>query len=233
MGNEGLSVGEMAAATGLSVRMLHHYDRLGLVSASARTAAGHRRYLPADVDRLYRVQALRGLGMSLRDAAEALAHSRSESLPELVARQLEQVRSDIADREALLRRLEQLRAGFAEGITAPDGDLISAIAAMTALDQDLQHDYREQSGRYDQTRGASPSILDPIASALAGAPGDRLIDVGGGTGNYAAALRDRGWRAVVVDVSPEMREQADSKGWRRSMATRRRCRCQTRAPTPS
>lgn len=155
-------MGEMAAATGLSVRMLHHYDRLGLVSASARTAVAHRRNLPVDVDRLYRVQVLRGLGMSLRDAAEALAHSRSEGLPELVARQLEQVRSDIADRQSLLRRLEQLQAGFAEGITSPEGDLIGAIAAMTALTRTCS--MTTASSRGDTTRPVARAPRSSIRS---------------------------------------------------------------------
>jgi len=64
MDPEGLSVGELAAATGLTVRTLHHYDSLGLVCPSERIAAGHRRYRPADVEQLCRVQALRALDLS-------------------------------------------------------------------------------------------------------------------------------------------------------------------------
>lgn len=75
-----------------------------------------------------------------------------------------------------------------------------------------RHDYAEQAARYDRTRGASPSILEPILRALAGAPGRRVLDVAGGTGNYAVALRDRGWKPVVVDVSAEMLQRARTKG---------------------
>jgi SAM-dependent methyltransferase len=54
-------------------------------------------------------------------------------------------------------------------------------------------------------------VLAPLRRALAGAPGSRLLDVGGGTGNYALALEGEGWDAVVVDRAPEMLSQAADK----------------------
>jgi SAM-dependent methyltransferase len=76
----------------------------------------------------------------------------------------------------------------------------------------LLPDYANQARTYDQTRAASPSVLAPLREALAGAPGTRLLDVGGGTGNYAAALRDDGWKPVVCDRSPDMLARAAAKG---------------------
>lgn len=73
-------------------------------------------------------------------------------------------------------------------------------------------DYRAQARTYDRTRAASPSILEPIVEALAAAPGRALLDVGGGTGNYAAALRERGWEPRVLDRSTEMLARAAAKG---------------------
>lgn len=76
----------------------------------------------------------------------------------------------------------------------------------------LLPDYGNQAKTYDQTRSASPSVLGPLRDALDGAPGPRLLDVGGGTGNYAAALRDEGWDPVVCDRSPDMLARAAAKG---------------------
>jgi SAM-dependent methyltransferase len=73
-------------------------------------------------------------------------------------------------------------------------------------------DYSRQAETYDATRAASPSVLAPLREALAGAPGRKLVDVGGGTGNYARALRDEGWDPLVVDRSPAMLERAVAKG---------------------
>jgi SAM-dependent methyltransferase len=51
-----------------------------------------------------------------------------------------------------------------------------------------------------------------LREALEGAPGRRLADIGGGTGNYALALRQEGWDPLVVDRSPEMLARASAKG---------------------
>jgi len=65
-------VGDLASSAGLTVRTLHHYEAIGLVTASRRSSAGHRLYGPAAVERLYRVSLLRQLGLSLDQIASAL-----------------------------------------------------------------------------------------------------------------------------------------------------------------
>jgi DNA-binding transcriptional MerR regulator len=54
-----LKVGELATATGLTVRALRYYEQIGLLPASGRSVGGHRLYAPADVQRLYRICLLR------------------------------------------------------------------------------------------------------------------------------------------------------------------------------
>jgi SAM-dependent methyltransferase len=76
----------------------------------------------------------------------------------------------------------------------------------------LLPDYSNQARTYDETRAASPSVLGPLREALKGAPGQRLVDIGGGTGNYSRALRDDGWDPLVVDREPGMLERAAAKG---------------------
>ena len=76
----------------------------------------------------------------------------------------------------------------------------------------LLPDYSRQAERYDETRAAGPSVLRAVGEALSGAPGRRLADIGGGTGNYAEALKREGWDPVVIDRSPAMLERAAAKG---------------------
>ena len=76
----------------------------------------------------------------------------------------------------------------------------------------LLRDYSNQARTYDETRGASPSVLGPLREALHGAPGRRLVDIGGGTGNYSRALKDEGWEPLVIDREPAMLAQAAAKG---------------------
>jgi ubiquinone/menaquinone biosynthesis C-methylase UbiE len=55
-------------------------------------------------------------------------------------------------------------------------------------------------------------VLAPLRAALEGAPGLRLADIGGGTGNYALVLQREGWKPVVIDRSSEMLAHASCKG---------------------
>src|SRR6516225_5345757 len=97
-------VGELARRTGLTVRALHHYDRMGVLSPSGRTGsnhgAGHRLYTTADVARLQQVLSLKLLGFGLEQIREYL--SRSDYDPRQVVRlHLERVRGQAHE----LRRL--------------------------------------------------------------------------------------------------------------------------------
>jgi ubiquinone/menaquinone biosynthesis C-methylase UbiE len=58
----------------------------------------------------------------------------------------------------------------------------------------LLPDYAQQAETYDQTRSACGPILAALQATIEGAPGNLLVDIGGGTGNYALALEHRGWQ---------------------------------------
>src|SRR5688572_9531322 len=72
-----MNVGEVAALAGVTVRTLHHYDRIGLLSPSGRTSSGYRQYGPADLDRQHRV---------LRDRMERTAEMVAAVEKEMEAR---------------------------------------------------------------------------------------------------------------------------------------------------
>ncbi|WP_327305317.1 MerR family transcriptional regulator [Streptomyces sp. NBC_01298] len=74
----GYSVGQVAGFAGVTVRTLHHYDEIGLLSPSGRSGAGHRRYDDADLDRLQRVLFYRELGFPLEEVAVLLDDPRSD-----------------------------------------------------------------------------------------------------------------------------------------------------------
>ncbi|TWH72907.1 DNA-binding transcriptional MerR regulator [Modestobacter roseus] len=65
-------IGEVARRSGVSARMLRHYDALGLVRPTGRTVGGYREYSAEDIRRIFRVESLRSLGLSLRQVARAL-----------------------------------------------------------------------------------------------------------------------------------------------------------------
>lgn len=76
---------------------------------------------------------------------------------------------------------------------------------MTAIDYDAW------AQTYDDSRGASPSVLNPIREALGDPTGDALLDIGGGTGNFAQPLSEAGFAVTLADFSPEMIKRARAK----------------------
>ncbi|MEU4729479.1 MerR family transcriptional regulator [Streptomyces sp. NPDC023588] len=74
----GYSVGQVAGFAGVTVRTLHHYDEIGLLSPSGRSHAGHRRYDDADLDRLQRILFYRELGFPLDEVAVLLDDPESD-----------------------------------------------------------------------------------------------------------------------------------------------------------
>ncbi|MEO3778198.1 MerR family transcriptional regulator [Micromonospora sp. B11E3] len=66
------TVGRVAKAAGVTVRTLHHYDEIGLLSPSGRSPAGYRRYDDADLERLQLIRYYRELGFPLEEIATIL-----------------------------------------------------------------------------------------------------------------------------------------------------------------
>jgi ubiquinone/menaquinone biosynthesis C-methylase UbiE len=71
--------------------------------------------------------------------------------------------------------------------------------------------YAEQARTFDLTRGASPTIVRSLVKHLGRPNGRSMLDVAGGTGNYAMALAARGFHVSIVDASPEMLAHAARK----------------------
>jgi DNA-binding transcriptional MerR regulator len=77
-------VGRVAGLAGVTVRALHHYDEIGLVRPSARTAAGYRAYSASDVERLRDVLAYRRLGFGLREIADLVDDPSTDAIAHLL-----------------------------------------------------------------------------------------------------------------------------------------------------
>jgi len=101
-------IGELARRTGLTVRTLHHYDEIGLLSPAERSDGGHRVYDEADVQRLYRIVSLRSLGFPLDAIGQAL-DSKTFDPKEAVDDHLRRLEAQIAQEQQLLDKLRMLR----------------------------------------------------------------------------------------------------------------------------
>src|SRR5688500_1873810 len=103
------TVGELSRLTGVTVRALHHYDEIGLVRPSQRTAAAYRLYDDADVLRLHQVLLFRELGLPLHEIAAAIDDAATQE--ELLRRHRDVL---ITKRARLDARLAALAARLTE-----------------------------------------------------------------------------------------------------------------------
>jgi len=140
------SVGELAAATGVTVRTLHHYDSIGLLRASCRTSAGHRRYTERDLRRLYGIRTLRGLGVPLGEIAPVLDQSGGtpKSLQKLLQRQLDALDRQALQLEQLQRTIRELLARLGGQGHAGPGDFITVLERMTMFENYFTGDQRRE-----------------------------------------------------------------------------------------
>ncbi|GAA1710360.1 MerR family transcriptional regulator [Kribbella yunnanensis] len=146
-------VGELAQATGLSVRTLHHYDEIGLLAPSGRTASGHRQYDAADVRRLHRVLALRAFGLPLAEVAQLLDGDVSD-VRELIRTQLEVVEEQVAAATKVQRKLVGVLTGLDQAEQPSAQTLIELIEVMTAMTRALTRQEFEELAESRKTAAA-------------------------------------------------------------------------------
>jgi DNA-binding transcriptional MerR regulator len=129
-------VGDLAQLTGLTVRTLHHWDELGLISPP-RTGSGHRCYSGADVARLYQVIALKQIGLGPDQIAVLFAGEAPA--PRMTLRwHLDVVEADLWHRQELRDRLVRIF----DALDHEDADidvqlLLKVIEKMTMFENQL------------------------------------------------------------------------------------------------
>ncbi len=129
-----IQVGQLARHSGLTVRTLHHYDEIGLLSPSQRTEAGYRLYDSDDVGRLTQILLLRRLDLSLAEIREILARPES-SLQETIGQQISRLKEKIEFQTQLVERLEAIhrRLELAERVSVDQ--LTRLMEIMTMFDK--------------------------------------------------------------------------------------------------
>lgn len=108
-----MTIGEAAEAAEVSVKMIRHYEQIGLLAAAARTPSGYRQYGAQDVSALRFIRQSKGLGFSMRQIADLLRLWRNDhrssqevkSLAETHLHALEEKLSEIVAMQSALRAL--------------------------------------------------------------------------------------------------------------------------------
>lgn len=179
MTGETWKVGELARRTGVTVRLLHHYDEIGLLKPSRHTGSGHRLYTAADVARLHRVLSLRQLGLALEEIRDCLDRP-GFSPAEVIGLHVARLRDRIARERRLCERLEALagRLRAAEEVSADE--FLSMIQEMNMIESYY-----------------TPEQLEPIRQR-----GDRL-------GEEGIRRSQEDWAGLIAEVRAAKDRGAD------------------------
>lgn len=109
-----IQAGELARRAGITVRTLHHYEHIGLLTPSSRSAAGYRLYNLADVKRLHRIQVLAKAGMALAAIKDYLARE-TRPLHVLLDEQISLLDAQMRTIQTLRKQLLMLQRGMESG----------------------------------------------------------------------------------------------------------------------
>jgi MerR family transcriptional regulator, thiopeptide resistance regulator len=147
----GWKVGELAKLTGLSVRTLHYYDEIGLLSPSQRTRGGHRLYTAGDVLRLQQIKSLRQLGFSLREIRECLDRP-DFPLRRVIELHLSRLRERIELERRLCDRLEEVAARLGSGEEVSSGKFLETVMEVIGMSERLEKYYTPGQREYLEQR---------------------------------------------------------------------------------
>ncbi|WP_371628816.1 MerR family DNA-binding transcriptional regulator [Streptomyces sp. NBC_00341] len=193
-------IGEVARRSGVSARMLRHYESLGLVSPSGRTGSGYREYSGQDIRRIFHIESLRSLGLSLREIGRAL--DDPGFTPSLLVDDLvRQTRERIAAETELLTVLRRVDA------TDPAGwdDVLQVVALLRALGS------KSADTRQRAALSSGDEVPVPVEALVEAALSETEPNVAGAIRWALARSGDRGPALLAAGLdSPEaaVRERA-------------------------
>lgn len=127
-----VNIGEAARQSGVSAKMLRHYESLGLLGAVARTDSGYRLYSPADVHTLRFIKRCRDLGFSMAEIAELVGlwqnrKRASSSVKRIAQKHVDDLNARIEAMQSMQRALSNL-LDCCHGDDRPDCPILDDLA---------------------------------------------------------------------------------------------------------
>ncbi|WP_331766025.1 MerR family transcriptional regulator [Embleya sp. NBC_00896] len=198
-------IGEVSRRSGVSARMLRHYESLGLVRPSGRTGSGYREYSAEDIRRIFHIESLRSLGLSLREIGRAL-DDPGFTPSMLVGDLIRQTRDRIAAETELLTQLRRIHAADPVGWE----DVLQVVALLQALGS-KSADARQRAVLFSGNEvpvpvealveaalsETEPSVAGALRWALARSDDGAPALLAEGLGSPVAAVRERAVQALV------------------------------------
>lgn len=131
-----MNIGEAAEATGITAKMIRHYEQIGLIRAAGRTGSGYRVYGPKDLSTLSFIRRARDLGFSIAQIRDLLAlwqdrARASADVKRIASEHIEEMRAKMRLLQEMVHTLEHLSANC-HGDGRPDCPILEQLATGAA-----------------------------------------------------------------------------------------------------
>jgi MerR family gold-responsive transcriptional activator of gol and ges genes len=128
-----MNIGDAAKQSGVSAKMIRHYENIGLIPKARRTDSGYRRYSGVDVHTLRFIRQARSLGFSIKQIQELLSLWRdqrrsSSKVKALALAHIEELNARIREMQ-LMKRMLQALAAHCHGDERPECPILEGLAA--------------------------------------------------------------------------------------------------------
>jgi Cu(I)-responsive transcriptional regulator len=144
-----MNIGEAAKASGVSAKMIRHYESVGLFPEAARTESGYRQYTAKEVSTLRFIRQSRDLGFSIEQIRELLGLWQNRKRPSRQVRAL----AHIQELEEKLNELQSMKATLEHLVHCCHGDDRPDCPIIESLAQDSPVQVAHEHGR---TAGLRP-----------------------------------------------------------------------------
>ncbi|HEX8843197.1 MAG TPA: MerR family transcriptional regulator [Pyrinomonadaceae bacterium] len=155
-----LQAQQFAERAGVTVRTLHHYDRMGLLKPSRYTASGYRLYTERDLARLQQIVTLKFIGLPLKEIKELLDHREFDltTTLRLQRRIIEERRRHLDMTIEAIKRAENAMSSAGE----PDWEAFRKIIEVINMQNDMEwmKKYYTEEQLADLARRGTPEVLE-------------------------------------------------------------------------
>jgi len=202
-----LKISEFAKRSGVTVKTLLHYDKIGLLQPSLKTEVGYRIYCDEDFIKLQQITTLKFIGLSLEEIKQIINKNAPniESIISIQTKALEGKKKQIETVIAALNKAEKQikNNNFLE--VQQLIDIIKITNMETVAKQRFDNASKQYVTDSYYWRAKTAKVINQIVSPNMN---DVILDLGCGTGKQLIELSQRVKSAIGVDISEGMIEQS-------------------------
>ncbi|MDT8719643.1 methyltransferase domain-containing protein [Clostridium sp. 19966] len=202
-----MKISEFAKRSGITVKTLLHYDKIGLLKPSFKTEAGYRIYCDEDFIKLQQITTLKFIGLSLEEIKQLISEKGTniESIISIQKKELEEKKKHIDTVITALNKAERQ----VQNNSFLDVQQLIEIIKMTNMETRVKQRFNKASNKYITDsyywRAKTAELINELVKPN---PEDVILDLGCGTGKQIIQLSQNIKLAIGVDISDGMISQA-------------------------